>query len=259
MRLNHTSPEGLWFVRREVETERQAASVDLLVGAFSCVVLVLVVWIELKVLAQGQQGAGIQPRGSPLGVEALVQGLCAGVRAGMKRVNRDTALDCNSIAIPPFVGAVGPIEIGSIPVRNQQPAGSRNMEREDRLEAIGGRSGAGGQVAIPERKRHGHDLRVVEIEGRDVIEFFHRFVGELKAGADGGAIKVAVLDGAFALKFEPNIGSDAEVSVNFREEVGSRSLRSRIIPQLPLPSDGWFRLTLTSPRLWHNRTQQTES
>ena len=51
---DYASRKGLWFVGRKVETERQAAGVDLLIGTVTCVVQVLVIWIQLQMLGQWQ-------------------------------------------------------------------------------------------------------------------------------------------------------------------------------------------------------------
>jgi hypothetical protein len=51
---DYASRKVLWFVWRKVKTEPQAACVDLLIGMHSCIVLVLVIWIQLQMLGQWQ-------------------------------------------------------------------------------------------------------------------------------------------------------------------------------------------------------------
>jgi hypothetical protein len=115
---DYASLKSLWFVRRKVKTERQSGSIDLLIGMFSGVVHVLVIGIQLQMLGQWQQATGIQSRGRPLGIRAFVQEFHARVGGRMVGTNGNTPLNRNSIAISPFETAVGPIEIGAIPVCN---------------------------------------------------------------------------------------------------------------------------------------------
>ena len=89
------------------------------------------------------------------------------------------------------------------------------MKREDRLKAIRSKAGARWQVPIPDRERHGHALHVVQIENGNVLEFFQGLQVELEAGAQRRSIKTSVLDGPLALKFQANVGSQADVSVDF--------------------------------------------
>jgi hypothetical protein len=106
-------------VRWKVETERQGESVDLLIWRFSCIVLVLVIWICLQTLGYWEQAARIQPGGRPFGVRAFVQEFGVDIWARMIGVNRNSALDRNSITLSSLVTAIRPIEIGAVLVRNQ--------------------------------------------------------------------------------------------------------------------------------------------
>ena len=85
----------------------------------SGVVLALIVRIEFDVLAQRQQAAGIEADGTPLSVLAFVEELCAGVGPGMIAVNRKAPFGRNSVAIAPSETAIGPVQIGSVLVGNQ--------------------------------------------------------------------------------------------------------------------------------------------
>jgi len=101
------------------------------------------------------------------------------------------------------------------------------MKREDRLKAIRSKAGARWQVPIPDRERHGHVLHVVQIEKGNVPEFFQRLKVELEAGAQRRSIRTSGLNGPLALKFQPDVGSQADVRIDFGKKKSCHGLRSR--------------------------------
>jgi len=213
------------FVRRKIKTDDGAEGVDLVIRVRAGVVDVLVVGVELNVSREREKAAGEQTGDAPFGELALVSKLGGSVGAWMVRVNRHAVLGGDAIAIGPVEGAIRPIKIGAISVREKRAAGKGNMEHDERLEALDGGLHGRRKIAVAHSEDHRQALDVVEIENSDLLQLFEGLEIELKARADLGVVQVAVFHVALGLNVEANIGCEAEVGIDFGEIGGERGLR----------------------------------
>jgi hypothetical protein len=92
--------------------------VDLLVWAFSRVVFVFVVGIDLKALSERKNGARIERCATPLMVFAVVKELSAHVRTQMIGVDSKSTFNRRSIAVAPGQLTAREVEFSSIAIGN---------------------------------------------------------------------------------------------------------------------------------------------
>lgn len=74
-----------------------------------CVVLVLVIWVEFYILAYREKAAGVESRGAPLVVLALVIGLDSDVRDKVVGAHGNCPLHFQFVAIAPDEIAVSDV------------------------------------------------------------------------------------------------------------------------------------------------------
>ena len=84
----------------------------------------------LDEFAQWHQATNVKAGRAPLRVLALVEELGAGVRAGVVIVNREAALGRNSIAVAPIETVIGPVEVGAVPVCEEDAPRHWNMKHD---------------------------------------------------------------------------------------------------------------------------------
>lgn len=182
------------------------------------VVDVFVVTIELKVFAQGQKQTSEETRGAPFRILALVTELGRSVRPRMIGANRHAALNCDSIAIGPTKTAVGPIEIRAVSICNQNAAWERDMKHEDGLHAVNGRLHGGRKIAVPDGEHHGHAFYVIQIGNGDFLQTLEWPEVELQARPQLRVIQIAVFHVTLGIEDEPDVGTQAEVRVDFGQK-----------------------------------------
>jgi len=117
----------------EIQAERYAELIQLLIWFFAGIVLVLVVRIELQELAQWKEASGIDCRITPFFILALVEELDAGVWGGMIGEDCKPPFNLQAVAIAPRDLARLPIEIGAVPVREEKPRLYGKVEVCDRF------------------------------------------------------------------------------------------------------------------------------
>ena len=70
-------------INHEVKAENESELVQLLVGALTCIVLVVVVRIELHVLGNRKQATGIESCIAPLAILISIEWLYGDIRLGV--------------------------------------------------------------------------------------------------------------------------------------------------------------------------------
>ena len=148
------------------------------------VVDVFVVNVELDVSGEREKATGEETGDAPFGELALVSKLSGSVGAWVVGVNRHAELGGDAIAIGPMEGAVGPIKIGAVSVRQKRAARKGNMEQDDRLEALDRGLRGRRKIAVADGEDHRHALDVVEIENGDLLQLFERLEIEGIAAQD---------------------------------------------------------------------------
>src|SRR5271165_6145742 len=98
------------------DVEHEAELVVLLIGTLAGGVLVLVVGVELKVGADGEETAGVNGGVGPLGILALIEEFRTGVGRDVVAAEVEGALEQEPVAVAPVEAAVLPVEIETIAV-----------------------------------------------------------------------------------------------------------------------------------------------
>ena len=109
-------------------------------------------------------------------------------------------------ALAPGEIVIGPVEVGAVPVCDEDAPRHWNMKHDQGFEAICGSSGGRWKISIPDREDHRHGLHVVHVEDAEFSEFFTGPRVELEAWPKLRAHEVAFLHVTLRLKNKPDIG-----------------------------------------------------
>jgi hypothetical protein len=111
---DYPAPDLRIFFHREEQIQTQTDVIVLPVGMLPGIVFMLVIEIEFNVFADREQRTGVQIRGTPILVQALIEGLGRNVRNQVVGTNRNRWFHRQFIPITPSENSVFPVEIRTV-------------------------------------------------------------------------------------------------------------------------------------------------